>query len=77
LTEAAMSGRSLCLDLADVSWVDSAFVGLMLVARGVFTGDREFTLREPTRAIRRIFWFSGAEFLLTPSAPLDELAGKI
>jgi len=47
------------------------------VARGVFTGDREFTLREPTRAVRRIFWFSGAEFLLTPSAPLGELAGKI
>jgi N-acetylglucosaminyldiphosphoundecaprenol N-acetyl-beta-D-mannosaminyltransferase len=70
LTEAAMSGRSLCLDLAEVSWIDSAFVGLVLVARGVFTGDREFTLREPTRTVRRIFWFSGAEFLLTRPAPL-------
>jgi anti-anti-sigma regulatory factor len=72
-----MSDRSLCLDLADVSWVDSAFVGLMLVARGVFTGDRDLTLREPTRMVRRIFWFSGAEFLLTPPAPLDEPTGKI
>jgi N-acetylglucosaminyldiphosphoundecaprenol N-acetyl-beta-D-mannosaminyltransferase len=70
LTEAAMNDRSLCLDLADVSWVDSAFVGLLLVARGVLTGDRELTLREPTQAVRRIFWFSGAEFLLTRSVPL-------
>ena len=77
LSDAAASRHSLCLDMRGVSWVDGAFVGLMLLARGVFEGEQRLILREPSTAIRRILRFSGADHLVLAGAPSGSAAGEV
>lgn len=69
LSDAAAGGHSLCLDLRQVTWIDNAFVGLMLLVRGVFDGEQRLSLREPSALVRRIFWFNGAEHLVSAKTP--------
>ena len=62
--------QRLCIVLEGVRWVDSAFVGLMLLARGRFGGTGRFVLQGASPRVARIFRFNGAEFLLdSPSTP--------
>jgi N-acetylglucosaminyldiphosphoundecaprenol N-acetyl-beta-D-mannosaminyltransferase len=64
LSEAAGSPSMLRLDLADVTWVDSAFVGLIQLARGVYGAEPRLSLHGPSAAVRRIFRLCGAEHLI-------------
>jgi N-acetylglucosaminyldiphosphoundecaprenol N-acetyl-beta-D-mannosaminyltransferase len=68
LAQVSPGARSLVVVMKDVSSVDSAFVGLMLLARGAFSSTGSFTLRDASKAVRRTFRFNGAEFLLAASA---------
>ena len=60
--------QQLCIVLEEVRWVDSAFVGLMLLAHGHFGRAGRFVLQGANPGVARIFRFNGAEFLLDSSS---------
>ncbi len=55
----------LILDLSQVSHVDSHFIGLMMLARGVFRGG--LTLRGAPPKVAKIFHYHVATYLLSPA----------
>jgi N-acetylglucosaminyldiphosphoundecaprenol N-acetyl-beta-D-mannosaminyltransferase len=64
-SRAALAGKSIRLDLTQVTYVDSAFVGLLLLLYGdCGRNGRSFSLSAPQDRVRRIFRYSGAQFLL-------------
>ena len=63
--EAAAAGLDVTLDLSEVSFVDSAFIGLVLLLRGSLTQNGKGLRIESVQApVRRIFEYCCADFLL-------------
>lgn len=63
--EATRSGRSIRLDLSEVTRVDSAFVGLLMLLHGYQTARGKWLLvKAPRREVRRLFKYTCAEFVL-------------
>jgi N-acetylglucosaminyldiphosphoundecaprenol N-acetyl-beta-D-mannosaminyltransferase len=66
---AALSGRDLRLDLGETSYVDSAFVGLlMLLDAHQRRGGRGLVITNLSPAVRTVIGYSCAEYLLSPAA---------
>ncbi len=62
---AARSGQNIRLDLAEVSYVDSSFLGLLLLLYGACRRrGRRLDLIQPSRAVKRVLRYSCAEYLL-------------
>jgi len=68
---AASEARELCIDLKEVQWIDSAFIGLMLLARGAFVRAEHFVLRHASSRVTAILRLSGAGYLLASSPCID------
>jgi N-acetylglucosaminyldiphosphoundecaprenol N-acetyl-beta-D-mannosaminyltransferase len=67
LSEAIRSGMDVRIDLGQVSYVDTAFVGLMLLLYGHQTRHgRQLQLVAPTETVRRIIAYCCAECLQSP-----------
>jgi N-acetylglucosaminyldiphosphoundecaprenol N-acetyl-beta-D-mannosaminyltransferase len=61
----ALAGRDVRLEMEHVTYVDSAFIGLlMLLYGGRKRQDKRFSVGNPKERVRRIFRYSCAEFLL-------------
>ncbi|HUG23783.1 WecB/TagA/CpsF family glycosyltransferase [Piscinibacter sp.] len=67
LAEAAQRRACVSLLLNEVSYVDSAFLGLLLIARGAF-GDTSLNIAGADTKVARLFYLHGAEFLLRRTA---------
>ncbi|MGE5490476.1 MAG: WecB/TagA/CpsF family glycosyltransferase [Actinomycetota bacterium] len=68
LTQDFLAGKDLRLDMADVTYVDSAFVGLLMLLHGYLLRQRRrFTIDPVSPPVRRILKYGCAEFLLCPS----------
>jgi N-acetylglucosaminyldiphosphoundecaprenol N-acetyl-beta-D-mannosaminyltransferase len=65
LAESLSASARIAIDMRAVAKVDSAFIGLLLLAAGSF-GSEGMTLVEPSPHVRRRFRRHGAEFLLPP-----------
>ena len=63
LAAAAQRRAPVSLLLNEVSYVDSAFLGLLLIARGAF-GDTSLDIAGADAKLARLFYLHGAEFLL-------------
>ena len=66
-TSTSLTASEIVVDLAAVTWIDSACVGLLLLLKGhqAKVGQR-LTLRHPTTTVRRHLRNHCAEFLLEP-----------
>ena len=65
LSEAIASGKNIRLNLAEVSYVDSAFLGLMLLLYGLQKKQgRRLMCGAASAKVRRIFRYGCSEFLL-------------
>jgi len=63
-TAAAQSGKDVRLDVAAVSHVDSAFVGLLMLLRGYLQQHgRRLAIQSLPRPVRRVIEYCCAEFL--------------
>jgi N-acetylglucosaminyldiphosphoundecaprenol N-acetyl-beta-D-mannosaminyltransferase len=64
-SRAAQAGTQVELELSEVTYVDSAFMGLLMILQGR-QKQQGLTLRisAPSRKVRRIFEYNCAEFLL-------------
>jgi len=67
LAAAAQRRARVSLLLNEVSYVDSAFLGLLLIARGAF-GDTSLSIAGADAKVARLFYLHGAEFLLRGTA---------
>lgn len=68
LTPDFLAGKDLHLDMADVTYVDSAFVGLLMLLHGYLLRQRRQLRIEPvSEPVRRILKYGCAEFLTCPS----------
>ena len=66
---AALTGRDVRLELGGVTHVDSAFIGLVLLLQGhQRRHGRQLLIASLPRAVRRVFWYCGAEYLCTGPA---------
>lgn len=62
---AARTGKNIRLELAKVSYVDSSFLGLLLLLYGACRQKTQrLELSQPSRAVNRILRYSCAEYLL-------------
>lgn len=62
---AMRSGRPVCVDLAAVSYIDSALVGQLILLSGECRRERRsFSIVRPSRAAKRILRYSGVAYLL-------------
>lgn len=69
LAQAERNGDALTVVMAGVSHVDSAFVGLLLLAYGRFSGSpAAFHMQGANPRVARLVRFHGAAFLLAPSS---------
>ena len=60
----ALSGRDIQLDLEYVTYIDSAFIGiLLLLYRAQIYQDKKLLIFNPNKMIRKIFRYSCVEFL--------------
>ena len=60
-----LAGKDVRLEMEHVTYVDSAFIGLLMLLYGDRTRHgRRFSIGNPTKRIRRIFRYACAEFLL-------------
>lgn len=67
-SEAAKAGKHIKLDMAGVSQVDSAFVGLVMLLDGnEIEQGRQLQIIAPQPEVRRVFSFLCAEYLLVDS----------
>jgi N-acetylglucosaminyldiphosphoundecaprenol N-acetyl-beta-D-mannosaminyltransferase len=67
LSEAAAGARHIRVNLAQVSYVDSAFLGLLLVLYGIQKKQgRRLICGAATPMVRKIFRYGCSEFLLAP-----------
>lgn len=64
LSSATARPARLVIDLAEVTYVDSAFIGLVMLAHGAWGGTRRFALHGASPGVAKVFKYSGAEFLL-------------
>jgi N-acetylglucosaminyldiphosphoundecaprenol N-acetyl-beta-D-mannosaminyltransferase len=63
-----LAGKDVQLELEDVTYVDSAFIGLLLLLHGVRTHiERRLIKGNLTKNVRNIFRYACAEFLLEAS----------
>jgi N-acetylglucosaminyldiphosphoundecaprenol N-acetyl-beta-D-mannosaminyltransferase len=86
LSAAAAGGRHIRVNLAQVSYVDSAFLGLLLVLYGMQKKQgRRLICGAATPTVRKIFRYGCSEFLLAPdddaawdtaAAALDEVEAE-
>lgn len=68
-SRSAKSSRNVCIDLAAVTFVDSAFVGLLLLLSGECRRrGRTLDVISPTARVRRILRYSCVEYLLRDRA---------
>ncbi len=66
-TDAAQAGKDVCLELADVTYVDSAFVGqLMLLYGHQKQQRRKLILHAVSTPVRRVLSYSCADYLCAP-----------
>jgi len=64
-SEASLSGNDILLDMGHVTYVDSAFLGLLMLLYGDRKRqDRRLRIVNASKRVRRIFRYSCAEFLL-------------
>ncbi len=64
LSEMVAGGKDLDLDLNKVSYIDSAFIGrLMLVRKELRQQGRRLHVTRPSSAVRQIFFWNCAEYL--------------
>ncbi len=64
-TEIARSGKDLRIDFEQVSYVDTAFLGLLLLLYGFQSRNaRQLSCESLNPAVRRIFEYGGCDFLL-------------
>lgn len=64
-SRAALDGRDARIEMEHVTYVDSAFIGLLMLLYGDRKRQgRRFSLGNPNKHIRRIFRYACAEFLL-------------
>jgi N-acetylglucosaminyldiphosphoundecaprenol N-acetyl-beta-D-mannosaminyltransferase len=71
----AMSSRSVRLDMSNVTYVDSAFLGLLMLARARLSAmNQHLAITNLTPAALQIFKFSCARFLLDEPLPPDRAA---
>ncbi|MDP2822674.1 MAG: EpsI family protein, partial [Sulfuritalea sp.] len=67
--KAANAGMGVRLDLGEVTYVDSAAIGLMMLLHGDATqGNRSCAIDDATETVWRLLELSGAGFLLAPRA---------
>jgi len=73
---AALSGKRVRLDLGGVTYVDSAFVGLLMLLQGhQRRHGRHLLIASAAATVRRVFDYCCAEFLYTSAAgPRDSVA---
>lgn len=65
LSSSTLAGKNMRIDLEHVTYVDSAFIGLLLLAHGNWKRQgKELTVGNLKRVVQRIFRYSCAEFLL-------------
>jgi N-acetylglucosaminyldiphosphoundecaprenol N-acetyl-beta-D-mannosaminyltransferase len=64
LTKCDGSASALHIDLHDVIFVDSAFIGLLLLARGRYAGEGHLSLSGASLKVAKVFHYNAAEFLL-------------
>ena len=65
VSTAAMSRKNVRFDLKNASYVDSAFLGLLMLASAELAPHgRRLTIADPPPNVRRIFRYACAEFLL-------------
>lgn len=68
LTPDFLAGKDLHLDMEDVTYVDSAFVGLLMLLHGYLLRQRRRLAITPVSPpVERIFRYGCADFLLCPS----------
>jgi N-acetylglucosaminyldiphosphoundecaprenol N-acetyl-beta-D-mannosaminyltransferase len=66
---AALTGKNVRLELGGVTHVDSAFIGLVMLLRGhQRRHGKQLLIASLPRAVRRVFWYCGAEYLCTGAA---------
>jgi N-acetylglucosaminyldiphosphoundecaprenol N-acetyl-beta-D-mannosaminyltransferase len=71
--KAAQSGKDIALEMRNVVYVDSAFVGLaMLLHENQTRHGREFAMREVPAAVRRFMTYCCAEYLLATAPDRSE-----
>ena len=69
LSSAVLPRKNIRLDVTNVTYVDSAFMGLlMLLNAELVPHGRRAAIANPTAKLRRIFRYACAEFLLDPPA---------
>lgn len=65
MSDALAARQSVRLDMTDATYIDSAFLGLLMLARARFSeANRHLAVTGLTSTVSRIFEFSCAEFLL-------------
>lgn len=67
LEESARPGACVALSMREVSYVDNAFVGLLMLACGRL-GRKNLRILDVPPAVRAIFWYNAAGFLLVPTS---------
>ena len=63
LSRAIERSATLVIGLTDVSYVDAAFLGLVMLAHGAWGGARRFTLRGASARVAKVLKHSGAAFM--------------
>ena len=64
LSRAIERSATLVIDLTSVSYVDSAFLGLLMLAHGAWGGARRFALRGASPRVANVFKQCGVAFML-------------
>jgi N-acetylglucosaminyldiphosphoundecaprenol N-acetyl-beta-D-mannosaminyltransferase len=63
-SKASQANKNVRLEMLGVSYVDSAFIGLVVLLHGyLLAHHRQFRLLLPSATVRRVFKYCGAEFL--------------
>lgn len=72
-SRAALAGKDVRIDLEHVSYVDSSFLGLLLLLSGAQAkNSRRLSCGPVNREVRKIFEYGCSEFLLDHSKPYKE-----
>lgn len=65
LSRPILAGKDVRLEMEHVTYVDSAFIGLLMLLYGEQTRQgRRFSIGNPTQPVRRIFRYACAEYLV-------------